>query len=139
MFVHEDARTFGPAPQLLHLFERIERDSAALRTELDADAKWSIFLAPAGGTLLKLRVTVAAPAEAAGRFAIVLDAARYAEQWQYIVDGGVLAISSLSRINAVVTRPGSSFNDGLDACVLLTTGHSPAVEAAIAAHGWPRG
>lgn len=137
VFVHEDARTFGPAPQLAALFARLDQDPDALRGQLEADAVWSVFESP-NGTLLKLRVTVQAPAECAGRFEVVLVAAKYAEQWQYIVDGGALAITSMPRLNAALTRPGVTFSDGLNACLVMITGHSPAVELAIEANGWPR-
>jgi hypothetical protein len=137
VFVHEDERTFGPAPQLAALFARLNADPDALREQLEVDAVWSIFQSP-DGTLLKLRVAVQAPAECAGRFELVLIAEHYAAQWQHIVDGGALAITSLSRFNAAAARPGATFSDGLNACLVMITGHSPAVELAIQAHGWPR-
>ncbi|MEV4947778.1 hypothetical protein [Streptomyces sp. NPDC053755] len=137
VYVHEDERTFGAAPQLREAFALLDRAGAAdTYGRMEIATGWSGM----GGRdpLLKLHLRFPGPRPSAGAAELVLPGRRYAAVWQHVVDGGLIGISSQERMARAVRGPEASFADGIDACVLLATGSSPVLDRFIDAYGWPR-
>ncbi|MDJ0345643.1 hypothetical protein QMK19_25965 [Streptomyces sp. H10-C2] len=136
VYVHEDERTFGPAPQLREAFALLdEHGSVKMHDLMDVGTAW----AGLGGEepLVKLKLEFHGPSR--GSTGLVLLADQHAEIWQYIVGGGLLAITSQPRIQDVMNRqPGASFAQAMEASILLGVGTSPVLEQMIDAYGWAR-
>uniref|UniRef100_A0AAU2JZ76 Uncharacterized protein n=1 Tax=Streptomyces sp. NBC_00049 TaxID=2903617 RepID=A0AAU2JZ76_9ACTN len=136
VYLHEDERTFGPAPQLRDAFALLDEHGAMeVVGRLDLGTAWSGF----GGArpLVKLRLEFPGPHPARGAVSIVVPAEEHAEVWHHIVGGGLLGLTTRERLERATAGPRASFAAGLEACVLVGVGTSPVLEKLITAYGWP--
>lgn len=137
VYVHEDERTFGPAPQLRDAFALLDQIGAiALHERMTVGTAWSGI----GGhdPLVKLKLEFHGPHPSKGSAGLVLLADQYASIWHHIVGGGLVGITTEERMERATSRPGATFTDGMEACILLGIGTSPVLEQLIDAYGWPR-
>ena len=150
IFVAEDASTFGPAPQLREAFRLLdEYGSIKLNQMLSVGTGWSAMDDPEH-PLIKLKLEF--HASMTGNTAIVLIAQNYARCWRHIVNGGMIGITTLERMDragatrynpdplsirgtAAVTGP-VTFADAMNACIILGIGTSPVVRQLMNTHGW---
>ncbi|MFI6689130.1 hypothetical protein [Streptomyces sp. NPDC050485] len=137
VLVHEDERTFGPAPQFAEAFALLDEiGGVALYDRMDVGTAWAGFGGPA--PLVKLKLEFQGPRPERGSTALVLPASQYAEIWHHVVGGGMVAVSTQERMERAANRPGAGFADSLEASILLAIGTSPVLEQFIDAYGWPR-
>ncbi|GGY11348.1 hypothetical protein [Streptomyces hiroshimensis] len=118
VFLHEDRRTFGPAPApaIRDAFGLLEHHGGlALARNLDAGAAWAGLGGP--GPLVKLKIEFAAPVR--GPAAVMLDGSRHAHLWQHIAGGGLMALTSRERIAQATTGTAASFASVMAGSVLL--------------------
>ncbi|MFJ9077294.1 hypothetical protein ACIRO3_18950 [Streptomyces sp. NPDC102278] len=137
--VHEDERTYGPAPELREAFALLDaRGAVETSRGLEVGCAWSGFggVRPVVKLRLDFRIPRAAPTRSS--VSIVVPADPYAEVWHHVLDGGLLGISTKARLDRVTGLPRSSFAAGLEACLLLGTGYSPVLERLITTYEWPR-
>ncbi|MEU9802003.1 hypothetical protein [Streptomyces sp. NPDC051000] len=137
--VHEDERTYGPAPELREAFALLDaRGAVETSRGLEVGCAWSGFggVRPVVKLRLDFRVPRAAPTRSS--VSIVVPADPYAEVWHHVLDGGLLGISTKARLDRVTGLPRSSFAAGVEACLLLGTGYSPVLERLITTYEWPR-
>jgi len=136
IYVHDDQRTYGPAPQLRRAFGLLdEHGTVALHKLMTVGTCWSVMDGPQ--PLAKLRLEFHQPAELCGRVEIVLLAENYRDLWQHIVGGGMVGLSTLERMQRVNAKPGATFADALETSVVLGIGSSPGIAHLMASHGWP--
>jgi hypothetical protein len=137
VMVHEDARTYGPAPVLRRLFDALDRDGAEqLGPRLSVATGWAVLSRPPN-CLVKLKLDVLEPAPWRGAARIVLLGENYPALWQYVAGGGMVGLTSMDRLRRAQARPGASYADGLRACIPLGIGSSPGITHLIAEYGWP--
>ncbi|MBV9024668.1 MAG: hypothetical protein JO362_12955 [Streptomycetaceae bacterium] len=137
IYVHEDERTFGPAPQLREAFAMLDQVGAvALHERITVGTAWSGLAGEQ--PLVKLKLEFHGPHPAKGSTGLVLLADQYAGIWRHIVGGGMIGITTQERMERATSRPGASFTDGMEACILLGIGTSPVLEQLIDGYGWPR-
>ncbi|WP_369383051.1 hypothetical protein [Streptomyces sp. cg36] len=137
VYVHEDERTFGPAPQLREAFTLLDEiGTFALNERMDVGTGWSGM----GGhdPLVKLKLEFHGPHPKKGAAGLILLGNQYAGIWHHIVGGGLLGITTQERMRQATRRPGATFSDGLEACIMLGLGTSPVLEQFIDGYGWPR-
>lgn len=139
VLVHEDERTFGPAPVLRELFARLDSGQLAQqveRGEIIAGTSWAV-LAREENCLVKLKVDLHEPIGGSAR--LVLLGENYPALWQYVAGGGVVAVSSMERLHRVQQRPGVTLADAVGQCVPFGVASSPGILHLIAAYDWPAG
>ncbi|MFI2790896.1 hypothetical protein [Kitasatospora sp. NPDC018614] len=137
VYVHDDERTFGPAPQLRTAFDLLDEvGSVALHERMPVATSWSGM--SGSSPLVKLKLGFPGPRPARGSADLVLLADQYAELWQYIVGGGLIGVTTQQRLEKATSHPGASFTDGLEACVLLGIGSSPVLEQLMHLYRWPQ-
>ncbi|MFE2524652.1 hypothetical protein ACFXEL_10485 [Streptomyces sp. NPDC059382] len=138
--VHEDERTYGPAPELREAFALLDaRGAVETSRGLDVGCAWSGFGGVRPVVKLRLDFRVPRPTPTRSSVSIVVPGDPYAEVWHHVLDGGLLGISTKARLDRVTSLPRSSFAAGLEACLLLGTGPSPVLERLITTYEWPRG
>ncbi|MEV8546970.1 hypothetical protein [Streptomyces sp. NPDC051572] len=137
VYVHDDERTFGPAPQLRTAFDMLDEVGlVGLHEQMPVATSWAGMSGPS--PLVKLKLDFPGPNPARGSAHLVLLADRYAELWQHIVHGGLIGVTTQQRLETATGRAGATFSDGLEACVLLGVGSSPVLEQLISLYRWPR-
>lgn len=133
VFVTEDEQTFGPAPVVREAFALLDQHGgAALHDMLTVGTAWGALDAPE--PLVKLKLEFHQPIT--GKAEIVLLANNYRDSWQHIVGGGLVAVTTLDRMQRATSAPGASFADGMEASLLFGIGSSPVIEHLIHAHRW---
>jgi hypothetical protein len=149
VYVSEDESTCGPAPQLAEAFRMLDEHGAdKLAGLLRVGTGWAVMDDPRC-PLIKLKLEFQAPMT--GSTAIVLLAQNYAEGWKHIVGGGIIAITTVERLNratdGIELRPGagpqltrragtSTFDAITSASILLGIGTSPGIRYLMDVHGW---
>lgn len=122
---------FTVLPELDALLARVRAEgSRAVADELRGHVRWASLELP-DHPLIKLVLDLDAPLRLRGDLVLLAD--RYAEFLWKAAEGGFLAIA---RRQDLEQRPGESFADVIDRCLLLEIPPSRAIEQLIAAHGW---
>jgi len=135
VFVTEDEQTFGPAPQLREAFRLLDQHGgAALHDMITVGTAWGAL--DGANPLVKLKLEFHDQPPLRGKAEIVLMAENYRDSWRHIAGGGLVAVSTLERMQAATNRPGASFADGMEAALLFGIGSSPVIEHLIGTHGW---
>jgi hypothetical protein len=135
VFVAEDDQTFGVAPQLREAFHRLDRHSGSvLHEQMAVGTAWGLL---DGATpLVKLKLEFHDQPPLRGKVDIVLMAENYRDSWRHVAGGGLVAVTSLERMQAASSAPGASFGSALDAALLFGIGSSPAIRHLLNSHGW---
>lgn len=137
VYLNDDDSTWGPAPQLRTLLGLVDRHGALKAHEMSTVATaWSALDHPEE-PLVKLKLDIREPAEARGKVEIVLMAGNYRDVWQHIVGGGMIGLTTLERMQKATSRPGATFADGMEACVLLGIGSSSVLSTLMRHKQWP--
>lgn len=137
IYLQDGPETWGPAPQLAKLWElHDELGAVQLHEQSTVATAWSGVDHP-DAPLIKLKLDIREPVAAKGKCEIVLLAANYADAWQHIRGGGMIALTTQERMEKAATRPGASFADGMEASILLGIGSSTVVDMLMRNHGWP--
>ncbi|MER7764744.1 hypothetical protein [Streptomyces sp. NPDC097619] len=135
LLVHEDVRTYGPAPQLRDAFALLDAGrTEEARSGLGIGTGWSALGGP--DPLVKLNLKFPGPSPRGGLVHLVLPARQYGPHWHAVAAGGLLGISSEERLRRAAGRPGATFADALEGCLLLGTGTSPVLEHLVTVYGW---
>lgn len=137
VFVPDDERTFGPAPQLREAFTLLDKyGSEKLQQLMPVGTSWSGI--SARDPLIKLNLVFPGPSPARGTADVLLRADLYAAMWHHIAGGGVIGVTTTKRLQAATSRPDASFADGMEACILLGIHSSPVLKQFIDLYRWPR-
>lgn len=135
VLVAEDDQTFAVAPQLREAFRLLDQHSGSeLHERLTVGTSW-------GGLdtkhpLVKLKLDFRDQPPLRGKVDIVLMAGNYKDSWQHVAGGGLIAVSSLARMQRASSSPDASLGSAMDASLLFGIGSSPVIQHLMRTHGW---
>lgn len=138
VFLDDGPETFRVCPQLRQLFARLDQVGfAAFHQEVRVAASWAVMASgdPNEEPLAKLKLDFVQPLRASAR--VLLMAGNYHQAWQYIAGGGLVGLTTMSRIQRVQQRPDATFADGLAACIPVGLATSPGLTQLIRMYDWP--
>jgi hypothetical protein len=135
VFVAEDDQTFAVAPQLREAFRLLDQHSGSeLHERLTVGTSWGALDGEKPLAKLKLEFHDQPPLR--GKVDIVLLAENYRDSWRHIAGGGLIAVTSLERMQRASSAPDASYGSAMDAALLFGIGSSPAIQHLITTHGW---
>lgn len=138
VLLHDDESTFGPWPALRAILARVDAHGGGpLAEQLAVATSWSLLDGP--DPLVKLKLDVREPHELRSSARLLLLANNYPQIWPDIADGGMVAVTTMSRYQAVIALgDAASPADVMDRSLLMGIAASPVLRHLIAAHGWSR-
>jgi hypothetical protein len=135
VFVHDDERTYGPAPQLREAFAMLDQVGAIETNEkLHVATAWSAHVGKV--PLVKLKLEFEAPLT--GKTGLVLVADQYAELWQHIMGGGMVAVTTQERLHKATAKPNADVSDALEASICLGIDRSAVLSVLCDSYDWPK-
>ncbi|SCL21286.1 hypothetical protein [Micromonospora aurantiaca (nom. illeg.)] len=137
VIVADDASTYGPCPQLRDLFAVLDSPGGwhTLHEQLAFGSSWAMLARLPGRALVKLKLDIDAPVKAAPR--ILLLAENYPHMWQYVAGGGMVGVTTMSRLQALQAKPSATYADGLAQCLPFSVPGSPGLRQLIRLCNWP--
>jgi hypothetical protein len=138
VFVRDDERTYGPAPQLRGgAFAMLDQTGVIeVNEKLHMATAWSAHVGKV--PLVKLKLEFEQPLT--GKTGLVLVADQYAELWQHIMGRGMAAVTTQERRHKATAKPNADVSDAaLEASICLGIDRSAVPDVLCDSYGWPKG